>query len=862
MTDFGSTTKSPESILCKSYRFSENVYNEMCSTPGSLRKHWEYLGKSLDDLGVAELRRRYSEAGRLIRDNDVTYNVYTDPQGMGRPWELDLIPLLLESEEWSRIEAGLIQRAELLNLLLEDLYGPRTTISKGILPPELIYSYPGFLRHCDNIVRADRRYLHLYAADLARTPDGEISVIADRAQAPSGAGYALENRIVLSRVLPSLFRDSHVHRLAAFFRTIRKTLSSLAHDQNEEPRVVLLSPGSDNETYFEHAYLANYLGYTLVQGADLTVRDGRVWLKTLDNLQPVDVILRRVDDEYCDPLELRGDSFLGVPGLLQAARDGAVTISNPLGSGVLQNPALMAFMPKLAKYFLGRDLQLGNTKTWWCGNDKDLNHVTSQIEKLVIKPLDPKPGQRSIFGSELSSSQKESLLLEIKARPYMFTAQEQVGLSAAPVLTEDNRLDPRHLVIRSFLTARDESYMVMPGGLTRVSESPDKLMVSSQQGGISKDTWVLASEPEKPETLLVSTPLVMKTSRAEGDVPSRVADNLFWVGRYAERAEGLVRVLRVIQTHLSDPMSVSGQGETGFCLHQLLRAVTFQTMQFPGFVGANAREKLQSPEAELLSIISDKARQGSLTQTLGALLVSARSIRDRLSVDTLRVVNDIDRERMQLLSDSLHNLDDAYDELDNLITSLVALSGLVNENMTHGQGWRILEVGKRMERTLHTASLLRTTLVSVAEAGMESSLLESLLSITDSLMTYKRSYRYGMQVRAVLDLILHDETNPRSIGYQLLHMQQHTSHLPGERGRTHLSVEERLVLEMLTELRLADTEQLSVPDESGLYRQKLDAILGQLIVHVPKLFDAMSNNYFQKDDEIHQLVGTYPGGRG
>ena len=862
MTTNNLNTEQPENLLTGSYHFSADAYHEMYEGEGGLRKHWQYLGESLDALGLQELKRRYSEADRLIRDNDVTYNVYTDPQGMGRPWDLDLIPLLIESEEWSRIEAGLIQRAEVLNLLLEDLYGERTVISKGVIPPQLIYGYAGFLHPCDKISRADGRYLHLYAADLARLPSGEMCVIADRTQAPSGTGYALENRIVSSRVLPSLFRDSHVHRLAAFFRSLRLSLDTLAPDGVEDPNVVLLSPGSDNESYFEHAYLANYLGYTLVQGPDLTVQEGKVWLKTLDGLQAVDVILRRVDDAYCDPLELRGDSFLGVPGLLQAVRDGVVTVCNPLGSGVLQNPALMAFMPQIAQHFLGRELQLSNTQTWWCGIPEQLSYVLANINDLVIKPLNPGSGQRIMFGESLEPVERRQLLSEIRSKPYLYCAQERITPSAAPILGRDNKLESRHLIMRSFLAAQEDSYNVMPGGLSRVSQSADQLLVSSQQGGISKDTWVLASEPEKEETLLVSTPQISRMLRAEGDVPARVADNLFWIGRYAERAEGLLRLLRVIQGHLIDPAARAGRGESGFCLHQLLRAVTWQTRHFPGFISDQASKLLNDPEDELLKIISDSERPGSLSQTLSALLFAARSVRDRLSIDTLRVINDIDRERYQLNTETLTDIDHAFDEIDNLVTSLVALSGLVNENMTHGQGWRFLQIGKRMERAIHTTSLLRSTLVTVAKRGQDNLLLESLLSITDSLMTYKRRYRSGLQVDSVLDLILHDESNPRSIGYQLLNLQQHTSLLPDEIHQRQLSTEQKLVLDTLNQLRLADSETLTRSEPKTHLRTGLDSILVYLLNQLPELFNALSTNYFQKEETIQQLVNTQPGGNG
>ena len=853
MSDKQITADAVQTSLCGAYQPLPGAFDEMCAGAGEARPHWSYLSESLEALGPLELRRRYGEARRLIRDNDVTYNVYSDPLGIGRSWDLDLIPLLLSSEEWAKIESGLIQRAELLSLLLKDIYGPRRTIAQGIIPPEMLYAFPSFLRPCDGMFELSGTPLPLYAADLARLPNGDIRVIADRTQAPSGAGYALENRIVLTRVMPSLFRDSHAHRLAPFFRAMRNALSALAPQGVEEARVVVLSPGVGNESYFEHAYLANYLGYTLVEGSDLTVRDDHVWIKTLGRLERVDVIVRRVDDEFCDPLELRGDSYLGVPGLLQIARLGNVGIANPLGSGVLQNPALMAYLPQLCRFFLGEDLRLENVTTWWCGDDPSREHVLANLDQLVIKPLAPDKAPRILFATDLDEKGRQQLISQIQARPHLFCAQERAELSAAPVLSDSNTLEPRHMVLRSYLVGQEESYTVMPGGLTRVSAAPGDVLVSSQRGGASKDTWVLASEPEKIETLIVPTRQAVPATRQGDNVPSRVADNLFWLGRYAERAEGLVRLLRVVQTNLLDSLAFGGAVQPGTSLTLLLHAVTAQTRLYPGFIGEGYAEKFANPEPELLRVITANI-PGSLAQTLGAMLVAARTVRDRLSMDTLRVINDIDIELRGLTAEPLQHLNDADDELDNLITALVGFSGLTNENMVHEQGWRFLEIGRRLERAMHTATLLRTTLVPALEGAAESQLLESVLSIVDSLMTYKRNYLLGYEAQGLLDLSLLDEKNPRSIGYQLLSIQTHTGYLPVDRARQHLSGEERIVLELLTELRVSNVDTLSTIDAQRRIRPALDQQLGKLQNQLAALSNVLTTAYFQKEERLHQLV--------
>lgn len=825
-------------------------YDEMCVKAGEIRSHWSYLMTALNDMGGSELQRRREEAWRLIRDNDVTYNIYGDPSGMGRPWELDLVPLLIESEEWRQIEAGLVQRAELLNLLLRDLYGPRNLVSKGILPAELVYAHPGFLRPCAGIPLPDTDALTFYAADLVRGEDGQMAVMSDRAQSPSGAGYALENRMVISRVLPSLFRDSHTHRLANFFRSTRQTMNRLSPRQETEPNVVLLSPGPANEAYFEHAYLANYLGHTLVEGSDLTVRDDKVWLNTLDGRLQVDVIMRRMDDGYCDPVELREDSYLGVPGLTNVARMGNVSIANPLGSGVLENPALASFLPALAKHFLGEELRIPSVPSWWCGNAIDRQYVLENLPRMVIKPVHPSLGFRFAFGAELSKKQLGDLRAKILARPHLYAGQEMLSMSTVPIL-DRNGLHARRTVLRTFLVSGEHDYQVMPGGLTRVSSAEDKLVVSNQAGGISKDTWVLASEPEKQSTLLTDSRQPRPTFERGAEVPGRVADNLFWVGRYAERAEFNSRLLRLALQYL-----VTGEGEASETFKHQLMIITQQTMTGPGSITDPAiqLQLLKNPEQELLSIITDGARYGSLVQTLSSLLLSARSVRDRLSNDTWRVINDIDEELRSLRNITPGRLSDALDELDSLITALSAFSGLTMENMTRGRSWRFLDIGRRLERGLQTTRLLQATLVPVSDQNDEIMFSESILTIVDSMMSYRRTYRRGIQIPDLLDLVLYSERNPRSVAYQLSRIEEHIADLPHKESLESRSELERLSLETATMVRLADVNRLAKAGKESMRREVLDPFLAALTQRLPALSDALTATYFRAKETPHQLV--------
>ncbi len=835
--------------FCTSYQCHENNYDEMCPGTDTVRPHWQYLVDSLNRLGRTELERRWQEARRLLRDNGVTYNICGDPQGQDRPWQLDPIPLLITSEEWGRIEHGVGQRAELMSLLLADLYGPRKTIRKGLIPTELIATHPGFLRPCYGIEMRNRQRLLLYAVDLIRTQDGTIWVIADRTQAPSGAGYALENRIILSRVLPSLFRDSQVHRLSLFFRTLRTTLAIIS--KRKDPLIVLLTPGPNDESFFEHAYLANYLGYTLVQGADLTVRDGRVCLKTLGGLQPVDIILRRLEDNACDPLELCPDSLVGVSGLVQAVRMGQLVVANSLGTGILENPGLIPFLPELSKYFLGEELQMPSPATWWCGQRIARDYVLENMDKLVIKRITPVAGSPSIRGNLLTTKQRDLLREQIRARPHWFVGSEELSRSTTPVFA-NGRLEPRQMILRSFLVRGEDGYVVMPGGLTRVSSSTNSPIFSNQSGGLSKDTWVLASEPEKQFTLtltpVVKQPLAMLEGQRE--LPSRVAENLFWLGRYAERAEGAVRLLRVVLYYLAEPYNFPNPQDRS-CLHSLLRAVTYLTETYPGFVGDGAEAHLMSPENELLSVFLDKNRVGSLSFTLQSLLNAARATRDRLAPDMWRVIKDIDDELAALQRQKSIELSEALIKLDNLITTLAAFSGLSIESMTHGQGWRFLIMGRRLERAQHTVNLLRATL-SVASPD-DAALLEYLLTITDSVLTYRRRYRSQLQLNAALELILQDETNPRAIGYQLEQLQRYINNLPHSNKNSYRTPENRLILESLTLVRLADIEILSQLSEDH-FRKDLDQLLVRLGRLLLTLSDTITNSYFSHAERPRQLV--------
>lgn len=848
MADTISEDASGAAGLLDRYQLQPGAYDEMSPTDRALRPHWDYLIQSVQSMGSADMQHRAFEARRLLRESGVTYNVYGDPEGSERLWELDPIPLLITSREWQSIEFGLIQRAELLDLILADVYGPQKLVRGGIIPPELIYGHSGFLLPCHGVDEFGGRPLQFYAADLIRAPSGELRISGDRAQAPSGAGYALENRIVMSRILPSLYRDSQVHRLAPFFRSMRSTLASLARHNTDNPRVIILTPGPGNETYFEHSYLANYLGYTLAQGNDLTVRDGRVWLKTLDGMQPVDVILRRLDGDFCDPLELRKESLLGTPGLLQAVRMGGVVVSNPLGSGVLENPGLMAFLPMLSHHLLGQELRIPSLETFWCGNPHERRHVVANLERLVIKPIFPVSGMREWVGAHLSRSERADLAARIRARPHFFVGQAPVTHSTTPALVS-GRLAPRPMVLRTFLVARGDSYAVMPGGLTRVSPHQHEILISNQRGGISKDTWVLASEQESQVSLMApkQRPAVIALTRSGGEIPSRVADSLFWLGRYAERTEAGARLVREVLTRLLDSQATQHDA-----LSVLLPAVTHVTATYPGFMIDDPDPLIAEPAPELLAVMLDSQRVGSLRFNIHSMTQCGWAVRDRLSDDTWRVIAKLDDDLAPAgAMQSLHP-DEALEGLERLILSLAAFAGLSSESMSRGQGYHFVDIGRRIERALEIIALMRGTLVWVDE--YRPSVWEALLAISDSRMTYGRRYRFGAQPGPVLDLLLQDESNPRSVGYQLVCLRALVAVLPGKSNSPQHVFAKSLVVDGLAALRMADLDSLANLPQDAEMRESLDRLLRKLAQILSTLSESLSQMYFTHTEMPQQLV--------
>lgn len=818
------------------YQPLEGHFDEMLSPEGEVRPHWRALEGVLSRLGRAEMQRRVEESRRVIRENGMTYHVQKEADvgaEPDRPWPLDIVPCVLSSEDWSTIEAAVMQRARLLNALLADLYGPRRTVREGSLPPAFLFNHPGFLRPCDGIRPADGVWLNNLAVDVIRGPDGAWRVIGERTETPMGLGYALENRLVLNETLAEAFRSTSVRRLASYFQDFKHSLATAA-GRLENPRIGVLTDGPSSPTYFEHAFLSRYLGYTLVQGSDLAVREKKVYLRTLGGLLPVDMILRRMDSASCDPLELTSDSANGAAGLLDAVRNGKISVANALGSGVAESHALSAFMPNLSRSLLGDELQLQAPATWWCGHRESLEYVIEHLSDLVIKPTYRTPADRPAFGRQLNAQRRERLIAKMRANPHAFSAQEYVPASTTPVRTSGG-LAPRFLVIRAFAASYGNSYRVMPGGLARVSSSTRSADVSMVNRGLSKDLWVVGDFPEPTVSLVPQTRKPIDISRATFDLPSRVAENLYWLGRYVERVEATARIFRTtldLMSGESTPRPESALAGAQNLLKQLGRIPEEAT-------GARFQKGLNDA-------LLHSTSKGGFSWQIHQLRNVAWLLRDRLSDDAWRAISRLETEYLEERG-GVRTLDEM---LDRIVMRLTSFSGSAMEAMTRGHGWRLLDIGRRLERALQVASLLRCGLVK--PPADERARLELLLRAADSSITYRSRYLTSMQADLVIDLLLVDDANPRAVAFQLQRLKEHIGMLPQDPSVVRRSPETRLITDALAAVELSQLDQISTPE--GGERPDLDALLLRIEHDLELLSEALTQDYLTHVKAVRQMA--------
>lgn len=810
----------------KTYRVKARRYDELRAPDGQVREHWQALAQRLAQGGAQAAQQGIELTRNLIAENGVTYNVYADPKGADRPWVLDPLPFIITADEWRHIEQGVQQRARVLNALLADLYGPQRLLSEGLAPPELVYGHPNFLWPCRDLKPVDGHWLSMYAVDLARAPDGRWWVLSDRTQSPSGAGYALENRQIVARVFPDLIRQLEVRNITSFFVGLREQLLLQAND--DAPLAVVLTPGQFNETYFEHAYLARQLGMSLVQGHDLTVRDDTLYLKTLGGLKRVHAVLRRLDDDFCDPVELRSDSALGVPGLLQVVRAGRVVLANPLGTGVLQSAAWLGFLPGIAEWLLNESLSLPSVATWWCGERPALDYVIKHIDDLVLKPAYPNQRYEVTFGEQLDARQKQELFERMRRNPHAYVAQERFALSQVPVWRErmgrertggGMRLSARAVSLRVHVIATAQGYRVLPGGLARIAGETSADIVSSQQGGGSKDVWVLSSGAGNNFVDERRTP--PRVSTRHDDLPSTLGENLFWLGRYSERCENKVRLLRG---------TLNGRVD-----QELWNSALLSCRQFG----------LQDQEQDLLPAVFDAAQPGSVFADFKRLSWCATQVRGRLSQEHWRTISQMRRQ----LQRGQHSGEELSEQLDWLLLTLAALTGFALDDMHQDVGWRLMSLGRRFERMQFQSELLSGKLQ--AGVALSQSELEWLLDINGCTIAYRSRYVSTPRLALVFDMLLRDTGNPRALACQRDAIRQDVLRL----SDAFDMAPDMSLLKPVSAVLDADFGVLEGYGQGASYaRQTLGGRLVEVAAAVGAASDALSLRHFSHVERELQMV--------
>lgn len=853
--------------LLAQYLTAPGGFDEMLDAARVPRAHWRALLASLEQEAPDLMRQRMEMVQHQVRENGVTYNVLAEAEGRQRAWELNVLPLILPHEEWSGIEAAVSQRATLLNKILGDVYGEQDLLREGLLPPALIHGNAGFLRPCHGMRHVDGIALHFYAVDLARAPDGRWWAVADRAQGSLGAGYALENRAIMTPIFPDLLRELKVQSPARYFRTV---YDSLVHwgrlcaaggdapaplREGEMPLIVLLTPGAGAETYHEQAYLARYLGLPLVQGEDLTVRNGVVYLKTLDGLNRVHVVVRQVDDDACDPLELQNPlqgALLGVAGLTHAAMRGNVVVANSLGSSLVESGALLGFLPALSQRLLGEPLKMPSVATWWCGEPPALEAVIGNLDQLVIKPSFSQLPPFSVFGQDLAGDARADFIADLRANPNNYIAQEQIRLSQAPVWTDGAALgaaaglQARAIGLRVFACATPNGYVVMPGGLTRVATGPDARVLTIQRGGASKDTWVQGRAGMEPHRLQRPGIRGEDLVREDTNLPSRVAEDLLWFGRHTERCDNICRLLRVALNILFNVRFHQRGAEwptvEALCIWFLFIG------EKQAAAGEPATQPDMQPDKQPGAIFSDAEIESVLLRAVVSPAVPglarqqerlhqvARRLHERFSLDNWRALNRIAQPAAD--PEALPSKSEVMTILDDTVAALMTLAGFALDGMTRDLGWRFMSIGRHLERLQFQCVVLQRALAMDADGS-----LDWLLELSDSIITYRVRYRAQPEWLPVLDLLLCDESNPRSILFQVHGIQRNLHKI----AQTHGPCGEHLLAPLNEELRA-----LKPDADLNHGNARLGDLLDRIQLASAALYDQLSVQFFSYTDTGQQ----------
>ncbi len=837
MTNAATARVDASPDLLSAYRWAKITgYDELRDVDGHVRSHWKPLIAGLQALSSTERTARAQQLDRRVRETGIAHDIFADPNQSVQSWQLDLAPVVISDSEWRWLQAALTQRARLFQAILSDVYGEQRLLREGLLPPELVFSDSTFLRPCMGIL-PQANVLQFYAADLARGADGRWRVIDNHTETLAGLGFALANRVVHTHVAGDLFKQSNAVRLASYFRNLQMTLAN--RSERENARIALLTPGAQHPDYFSHAYLARYLGYLLVEGPDLRTKEGRVYLKTLEGLKEIDLIVRCVDSRSSDPLELDPAGFEGPAGLLRVCRKAPQLVVNAVGSAIVQNRGIGPYLPQLAKHILGEELTLHDAPRWWLGETTSQKHLLANMDDLVIRRAQEgmgRPGQAALgqVPRAISAFERERLRREVGVHGAGLVAEEKIGFSIAPVHTADG-LVPQAFAMRLFVTMTPTGFEAMPGGLA-MTVDPDRAVALSAPDGHARDVWVVSDTEQPPHVSLWRPTLeTARVQRSQRVIQSRVADDLFWLGRYSERADWIMRVLRgALRRVEGDSGPADGRRASRTCLEVLL-----SDGAAPAMAG---RERPSSNDIERMcaELISSSASHRTLERTFSGLYRVAHLARDRLSLEAWQTLSRFrpgDTWSKSLASATPLAL---LDRLDEGLAALAAFNGLMHENMTRNFGWSFLDIGRRLERGYNLSEAILALFIPAGDGDLDTSSLLLLLELADSFITYRSRYRLDPMLALALDLLLLDEANPRSLSYQLAAISRHLATLPDAKQGVSLTEDRRLILELLTSIRLADVEAIAKEGN----RKTLDVLMRKQAQLLPELSNAIAAHYF------------------
>ena len=824
---------------------------------------WAQFFAHLGSDGLGDLNHRAANLERQIRDNGVTYNVYADAGGPQRPWALDLFPLIVTPAHWQQIEAGVLQRVRLLDQVMADVYGPQQLLARGLLPPALVQGHPGYLRSMHGAAPVGGTHLHIAAFDLARGPDGNWWLVSQRTQAPSGLGYLLENRLAVSRLFPRAFETMQVQRVAGTYRALMDNLKSMSPG-GRDAHIALLTPGPYNETYFEHAYLARYLGLTLVEGGDMVVRDQRLYLKTLRGLVPIHVLLKRLDDQFLDPLELRSDSTLGVPGLLQAIRAGNVLVANAPGSDFLESPALLGFLPGLARHLLGQELTLPALPTWWCGERSAMEEVLPQLAECAIKPTYPGSVHHgnfeAVLGRELADRELDEWAGRIARNGDDHTIQAYLPLAQMPTWQRDagpgpqaGQIVPRSVMLRVFAVSNGtQSWQVLPGGLARVAAAHAEI-ATMQRGGSSADVWVMTQGAVDRTSLLAPALTPGAVAQRKRLVTSRAAENLYWLGRYTERAENSIALARLALECLGGadhgaPTLLAWLGKMA-----LSNALVLAGVPAP----SQARRVF---ERSLVASLGGGEQGISVGHNLCAVRVAASAVRERLSQEHWNLIVRAQEQLAQACA--AQSVDGDYSPVETLEIlktagqHMAAVTGSQTDRMTRDDGWRLLSIGRHVERLgFLSASLelgLQTTSVQ-SEAGFE-----AMVALFDSTITFRAQFQQVREMAALIDLLVLDRDNPRSLAWVSHTLRGRLAKLagsePNELSALSLRVPDPGTWDLAQLCVCEEDAAAGGPSVANLHA--LRSVLQQCVAAAFDVSEIVSATYFTHSGASNQSVGA------